>query len=193
MQQPRIALIIASIRTNRMGHKPAQWLHRLASQRSDLQVEIVDLKDYPLPLFDEVASNAYAPTQDPVGQRWQKKLAEFDGYVWITPEYNHAPPGAFKNALDFAFVEWNHKAVGFFGYGGVGAARAIEQLRLVAAELRMVSVVPSVHLAGADFLDVWQKGKDIATLTYLEETAHKMLNELVWWATVLKQARATGA
>lgn len=189
MDKPHIGIVIASIRTNRMGHKPAQWIFDLAKRRADLTVELVDLKDYPLPLFDEVASNAYAPTQNPVGQRWQRKLAEFDGYIWVTPEYNHAPPGAFKNALDFAFVEWNHKAVGFVGYGGVGAARAIEQLRLIAAELRMVSVVPSVHLAGADFLDVWQKGKDMKELAYLEEPATKMLDELVWWSRLLKAGR----
>ena len=90
-----------------------------------------------MPFFDEVASNAWAPSQNPVAQRWQKKVAEFDGYIFVTAEYNHGIPAALKNALDYAYPEWNKKAAAFVGYGAVGGARAVEQLRLVAAELQI--------------------------------------------------------
>ena len=96
--------------------------------------------DPPMPFFDEVASNAWAPSQDPSAQRWQKKVAGFDGYIFVTAEYNHGIPAVLKNALDYAYPEWNKKAAALVGYGSVGGARAIEHLRLVAAELQLATI-----------------------------------------------------
>ena len=189
MAQPKIAVIISSTRETRFGEKPAQWIYNLAAQRSDIDVEILDLRDFPLPFFDEVASNAWVPSQNEVAQRWQKKVAEYDGYIFVTAEYNRSITGVLKNALDYAYPEWNKKPAAFVGYGSVGAARAIEQLRLICVELQMAPTRTGVHIQGADFMAVWQQGKDIAELEYLQQNAATMLDELIWWTNALKTAR----
>jgi NAD(P)H-dependent FMN reductase len=189
MTKPKIGIIISSTRQTRFGDKPARWIYDLAASRGDIDVELLDLRDFPMPFFDEVASNAWAPTQNEVGQRWQKKVAEFDGFIIVAAEYNRAPTGVLKNALDYAYVEWNRKAVGFLGYGSVGAARAVEQLRTIAVELQMAPIRTGVHIQGADFMAVWQQGKDVSELTHLQPNVTAMLDELVWWTSALKTAR----
>jgi NAD(P)H-dependent FMN reductase len=189
MSKLKIAIIISTTRAARFGHKPAQWVKEFAAQRDDIETEILDLRDFPMPFFDEVATNAWAPTQNPVGQRWQKKVAEFDGYIFVTGEYNHGIPAVLKNALDYAYPEWNRKAAGFVGYGAVGGARAIEHLRLVAAELQMATIRAGVYIQGADFMAVWREGKDLKELSYLEAGVKEMLDQLVWWTKALKVAR----
>lgn len=194
MSKPKIAIIIGSTRDTRFGDKPAKWVYDIAATRDDVDVEIVDLKDWPLPFFNEVASNAWAPTQNEVGQRWQKKVGEFDGYVFVTAEYNRSIPAALKNALDFAYPEWNKKAAAVVGYGSVGGARAVEHLRTIAVELQMAPTRSGVHIQGADFFAAWQGGKDIRELAHLEPNIKGMLDELVWWTKALKTAReADGA
>jgi NAD(P)H-dependent FMN reductase len=189
MAKVKIGIIISTTRAARFGDKPAQWIKDIAAQRDDLSVEVLDLRDYPMPFFDEVASNAWVPSQSEVAQRWQKKVAEFDGYIVVTAEYNRGVPAVLKNALDYAYPEWNRKPVAFVGYGSVGAARAIEQLRLVAIELQMAPTRTGVHIQGADFMAVWKGGKAITELSYLRQNATDMLDQLVWWATALKAAR----
>ena len=189
MSKPRIAIVIGTTRAARFGHKPAQWVKDIAAQRDDMETEIVDLRDFPMPFFDEVASNAWAPTQNPVGQRWQKKIAEFDGYIFVTAEYNHGIPASLKNALDYAYPEWNKKAAAFVGYGAVGGARAIEHLRLVAAELQLATVRAAVYIQGADFMAVWKEGKDLKDIGYLQAGVKDMLDQLLWWTKALKTAR----
>ena len=125
MAKLKIAIVISTTRAARFGHKPAQWVHDIAAQRDDIETEIIDLRDFPMPFFDEVASNAWAPSQNPVAQHWQKKVAEFDGYIFVTAEYNHGIPAVLKNALDYAYPEWNKKAAGFVGYAV--AALLVEQ------------------------------------------------------------------
>ncbi|ACO45974.1 NAD(P)H-dependent oxidoreductase [Deinococcus deserti] len=186
---PKIAIIISSTRETRFADKPTEWFARFAKGRTDLDFEVVDLRDFPLPFFNEVASNAYVPSQNEVAQRWQQKVAEFDGYVIITAEYNRGPTAVLKNALDYSYVEWNRKPVAFVGYGSVGAARAIEQLRLIAVELQMAPIRTGVHIQGADFFAVWQQGKDLNELTHLEPGVQAMLEELAWWTKALKTAR----
>ena len=192
MSKPKIAIIISSTRDVRFGEKPAKWIHEFASKRDDMEVEVVDLRDFPLPFFNEVASNAWAPTQNEVGQRWQKKIGEFDGYIFITAEYNRSITGALKNALDFAYPEWNKKAAAYVGYGSVGGARAVEHLRNISVELQMAPTRTGVHIQGADFMAVWQQGKDIHELTHLDANVTTMLDELAWWSKALKTARAAG-
>lgn len=189
MSERKIAIIISTTRAARFGHKPAQWVQGIAAQRDDIETQIVDLRDFPMPFFDEVSTNAWAPTQNPVGQRWQKKIAEFDGYIFVTAEYNHGIPAVLKNALDYAYPEWNKKSAAFIGYGAVGGARAIEHLRLVAAELQMATIRTGVYIQGADFMAVWKEGKDLKDIGYLQAGVKDMLDQLVWWTKALKAAR----
>jgi NAD(P)H-dependent FMN reductase len=189
MAKVKIGIIISTTRAARFGDKPAQWIKDIASQRNDLTVEVLDLRDYPMPFFDEAASNAWVPSQDEIAQRWQKKVAEFDGYIFVTAEYNRGVPAVLKNALDYAYPEWNKKPAAFVGYGSVGAARAIEQLRLIAIELQMAPTRTGVHIQGADFMAVWKGAKEITELSYLQQNATDTLDQLVWWANALKTAR----
>ncbi|WP_117191181.1 NADPH-dependent FMN reductase [Rhizobium terrae] len=189
MAKPKIAIIITSTRDVRFGEKPARWIYETASQRDDMDFEIVDLRDFPLPFFNEKASNAWVPTENEVGQAWQKKIAEFDGYIFIVAEYNRSITGVLKNALDYSYKEWNRKPAAAVGYGSVGGARAVEHLRNIAVELQMAPTRPGVHIQGADFFAVWQQGKDLKELTHLEAGVKTMLDDLSWWATALKTAR----
>jgi NAD(P)H-dependent FMN reductase len=190
MTKPRIAIIISSTRPTRFGHKPAEWIHKIASARSDLTTEIIDLRDFPLPFFEEVASNAWAPTKNPVGQAWQKKIGQYDGYIFVSAEYNRSIPAVLKNALDYAYPEWNRKPAAYVGYGSVGGARAIEQLRLMSVELQMAPTRTGVHIQGADFMALVKGEKTFEDLAYLQQNASTMLDELVWWAKALTAARA---
>ena len=193
MAKAKIAIIIGTTRAARFGDKPAKWIYGIASQRDDMAVELVDLRDYPMPFFDEAASNAWAPSKNEVALRWQKKVAEFDGYIFVTAEYNRGISAVLKNAIDYAYPEWNKKTAAYVGYGSVGAARAIEQLRLVNVELQMAPMRTGVHIQGADFMAVWQQGKNISELTYLQQNAKDMLDQLVWWTNALKTAREADA
>jgi NAD(P)H-dependent FMN reductase len=189
MANPKIAIIIGSTRDVRYGIKPAQWIYDIASKRGDMDVELVDLRDFPLPFFNEKASNAWVPTENEVGQRWQKTVAAFDGYIFITAEYNRSITAALKNALDFSYPEWNRKPAAVVAYGSVGGARAAEHLRTIAVELQMAPTRRGVHIQGADFMATWQQGKSLTELPHLEPIAKEMLDELVWWANALKAAR----
>lgn len=189
MKTPKIAIIISSTRQTRFGEKPAQWVYEIAAQRNDMEVELLDLRDYPMPFFDEVASNAWAPSTNEVAQRWQQKVAEFDGYLFITAEYNRSIPAVLKNAIDYAYPEWNRKAASFVGYGSVGGARAVEHLRQICVELQMAPTRTGVHIQGADFMAVWQQGKNLTEIEYLQTNAKNMLDELAWWTKALKTAR----
>jgi NAD(P)H-dependent FMN reductase len=193
MAKVKIGIIISTTRAARFGDKPARWIKGIAAQRDDLIVEVLDLRDYPMPFFDEAASNAWVPSQNEVAQRWQKKVAEFDGYIFVTAEYNRGVPAVLKNALDYAYPEWNKKPAAFVGYGSVGAARAIEQLRLIAIELQMAPTRTGVHIQSADFMAVWKGGKEITELSYLQQNATDMLDQLIWWANALKAAREPAA
>ena len=190
MSKPKIAVIIGTTRATRFGEKPAKWIHGVAAARGDMDLELVDLRDYPMPFFDEPATNAWMPSKNEVALRWQKKIAEFDGYIFVTAEYNRGVPGVLKNALDYAYPEWNRKPAAYVGYGSVGAARSIEHLRLICIELQMAPMRTGVHIQGTDFMAVWQQGKDISELSYLQPNSKSMLDELQWWASALMVARA---
>ena len=190
MAKPRIAIIISTTRATRFGEKAAKWIHGIAAARTDMSFELIDLREYPMPFFDEVASNMWTPSKNEVAQRWQKKVAEFDGYIFVTAEYNRGVPAVLKNALDYAYPEWNRKPAAYVGYGSVGAARSIEHLRLICVELQMAPTRTGVHIQGADFMAAYQQGKDIKELTYLEKNSKDMLDELHWWASALKVARS---
>ena len=188
-QLPHIGIVIGSTREGRFADKPAQWFHGIASQRTDVSAELIDLRDYPMPFFDEALSPAWAPVKNEAAQRWAQKLATLDGLVVITAEYNHGPTAVLKNAFDYAYKEFARKPIGFVGYGGVGAARAVEQLRLVATELQMAPVRNAVHMGMVEFLGVWQQGKNFEDYPHLAQSAKGLLDDMAWWAKALKTAR----
>ena len=118
----RIGIILGSTRPNRNGEQVATWVYDIASRRSDADFELVDLRDYPLPHLDEPLPPAMGQYQGEHTKAWSDKIASFDGFVMVTPEYNHSTSGVLKNAIDYLFAEWNNKAVGSVSYGGVGGA-----------------------------------------------------------------------
>lgn len=127
--KPKIAIIIGSTRPTRFADKPAQWILKQVQARDDIDVEIVDLRDHPLPFFDEAASNAYAPSQSAEAVRWQKTVGRYDGYIFVVAEYNRSITGVLKNALDQSYVEWARKPFTAIAYGTAGGSRALEHLR----------------------------------------------------------------
>jgi NAD(P)H-dependent FMN reductase len=194
MSKLKIAVIIGSTRDTRFGDKPAQWILDLAKQRPELDVELVDLKSFDLPLFNEAASNAWAPSSDARAVAWQKKIGEFDGYIVIAAEYNRSITGALKNAFDQAYVEWNNKAIGFVGYGSVGGARAIEHARLIAVELQMANTRSAVHIGGSDFMPILYGQKTLADIEQnILPSAKDMLDQLTFWTRAAKDARLAAA
>jgi NAD(P)H-dependent FMN reductase len=194
--KPRIALIIGSTRPTRFADKPAQWMLKQAKARDDMEVEVLDLRDHPLPFFSEVATNLRAPSQDPEAVRWQQAVGKFDGYIFVVAEYNHSITAVLKNALDQAYKEWNRKPFTAIGYGGVGAGRAVEHLRGIGVELQMVSTRSAVHIGGSDFMAVFpmRGNKAIEEIEAgLLPAATAALDELVWWAKATMAARAAAA
>ncbi len=193
MAKPKIAIIVSSTRPTRFADIPTAWIKAQAEARGDMEVEVLDLRDYPMPFFDEVASNAWAPTQNEVAVKWQKKLAEFDGYIFVVAEYNRSITGALKNALDQAYVEWAKKPAGIVAYGSVGGTRAAEHLRLIAVELQMVPVRNGVHIGGGDFFKVHPGFGGSGNLADIEgsigASATAMLDDMAWWAKATMAAR----
>jgi len=190
MSKPRIGIVISTTRMGRFADKPVEWLWNLVSRRTDMEFEIVDLRSYPLPFFDEPMSPAWGAPKNEVAQRWGKKVVKLDGFIFVTAEYNHGVPAVLKNALDYAYKEFNRKPAAYVGYGGVGAARSVEQLRLINVELQMVPLRASVHIGGTDFIGMFMHGKTFADSPHLEPAAQAMLDELAWWVRALKAARA---
>ncbi|UXS03241.1 NADPH-dependent FMN reductase [Agrobacterium tumefaciens] len=191
--RPKIAIIIGSTRPTRLADKPAQWMLKQAQAIGDIDVEIVDLRDHDLPFFDEMASNLWMPSQNPEAIRWQETIGRFDGYIFVVAEYNHSITGALKNALDQAYKEWNRKPFTAIGYGGVGAARAVEHLRAIGTELQMVSTRSAVHIAGGDFMAIMPRGGDKAIEDIeanLLHSAKAALEELIWWAKATMAAKS---
>ncbi|MFD2174055.1 NADPH-dependent FMN reductase [Rhodobacter lacus] len=192
-QALKIAVILSSTRPTRLADKPATWFLDFAkAQHPEIAFELVDLRDYDLPFFDEVASNAWAPSQSAEAVKWQKKVGEFDGYIFVTAEYNHSITGVLKNALDQAYVEWGKKPMGAVGYGGLGAGRAIEHLRAIAVELQMVPVRNAVHIGGGDFMAISPMGQNAEMSTiapHIEGSAKALLDDIAWWGAATKAAR----
>lgn len=187
-----IQVILGSTRPNRVSEKVGRWIAGQAKKRKEFKVEILDLRDYPLPFFNEPMppSMLKGKYSDEVAAKWVKKVAEGDAYIIIAPEYNHGYPAVLKNALDYPYFEWNNKPVGFVSYGSVAGARSVEQLRQVIVELRMVPIRDSVQISGvAQAFDEKGEPKDAS----LNEYAGKFLDQVAWWAKSLKDARKKAA
>jgi NAD(P)H-dependent FMN reductase len=191
--KPKIAIIIGSTRKTRFADKPAQWMLKQMQARDDMDVELVDLRDFDLPLFDEPASNMWMPSADPRAVAWQKKMGEYDGYVFVVAEYNRSITGALKNALDQAYVEWAHKPMSAIAYGSVGGTRALEHLRLIAVELQMVPTRNAVHIGMGDFFKIHPLGSN-APIEEIEgnlaNAVKATLDDMAWWAKATMAARA---
>ena len=186
----RIGIILGSTRPNRNGEQVAKWVYDIASRRSDAEFELVDLRDYPLPHLDEPLPPSMGQYQNEHTRQWADKIASFDGFVIVTPEYNHSTSGVLKNAIDFLYAEWNNKAVGFVSYGGVGGARAAEHLRLVAAELQMADVRQQVALS---LLTEFENFSVFKPGDYNAAALDTLLDQVVAWSTALAPLRQPAA
>lgn len=188
---PRIQVILGSTREGRAGDKVARWFVDLAAQRSDVEIELVDLRDFPLPFFDSPVSPKRALSDDPRVRAWAAKVDEADGYVFVTPEYNYGYPAVLKNAVDHIYYQWNDKPVGFVGYGGVaGGIRAVQQLRQVVVELGLAQVrtqvlIPKVFAAFDD------AGQPVDAMH--AKTAAALLDEVADWARMFQARRDAAA
>ncbi|HEX8891310.1 MAG TPA: NAD(P)H-dependent oxidoreductase, partial [Pyrinomonadaceae bacterium] len=143
----RIGIILGSTRPNRNGEAVAKWVDEIAQKRTDAEFELIDIKDFNLPLLDEPIPPSMGQYSKEHTKAWAAKIGSFDAFVFVTPEYNHGTSGALKNAIDFLFKEWNNKAAGFVGYGSAGGVRAVESLRLVMGELMIADVRAQVQLS----------------------------------------------
>ena len=183
----RVAIIIGSTRPGRNGEAVARWVHDLASKRTDSEYELVDIADFNLPLLDEPVPPAMGQPTHQHTKDWAAKIASFDAYVFVTPEYNHAPSGALKNAIDYLYAEWNDKAAGFVGYGADGAVRAVEHLRQISANLKLADVRAQVSLSlFNDFKNFSEFAPDDRHLGAVTE----LLDQVVAWGGALKTLRA---
>ncbi|HUN35259.1 MAG TPA: NAD(P)H-dependent oxidoreductase [Trebonia sp.] len=182
----RIGIILGSTRPNRNGEQVARWVYEIASRRSDAEFELVDLRDYPLPHLDEPLPPSLGQYQNEHTRQWADKIASFDGFVFVTPEYNHSTSGVLKNAIDYLFAEWNNKAVGFVSYGGVGGARAAEHLRLVVGELQMADVRQQVTLS---LLTDFENFSVFKPNDYSAGTLGVLLDQVIAWSTALAPLR----
>ena len=188
-----IALIVGSTRPNRFADKVVDWVRTAAKGRTDLQLATLDLRDYELPFLQEPVPPSMTGGRytHPAAEAWRQGLGRFDAYIAIAPEYNHGPTAVLKNALDSAFVEWNKKPIAFVGYGGVGGARAIEQLRGTAIELQMAPIRAEVNIARDSYLGVLMQGQTLMSYDHLNKSLAILFDQIAWWGRALKTARNT--
>ncbi|HEY0665648.1 MAG TPA: NAD(P)H-dependent oxidoreductase [Gallionella sp.] len=182
----RIAIIIGSTRPGRKADSVARWVHEIAKKRGDAEYEIVDIKDYNLPLLDEPVPPSQGKYSQPHTKTWAAKIATYDAFVFVTPEYNHGTSATLKNAIDFLYAEWNNKAAGIVSYGSIGGARAAEHLRLVMGELQIADVRAQVMLSL--FTD-FENFTAFKPATMHEKSVNTMLDQLVAWGGALKTLR----
>lgn len=187
----KVGLIVGSTRPQRFADIPVRWLKEGAAARRDFELEVLDLRDHPLPMFEEPVPPAQTGGvySSPAAEAWRRKIGEYDAFIVTAAEYNHGPTAVLKNALDSAFLEWNRKPIAFVGYGGVGGARAIEQLRGIAIELQMAPIRAEVNIAMEPFLGILTQGKSLDDYDYLVRSRGVLFDQIVWWGHALKAAR----
>lgn len=184
----RIAIIIGSTRPNRVGEAVAHWVYDRATRRSDAEFELVDIRDYDLPLLDEPLPPSLNQYTQEHTRAWAAKIGSFDAFVFVTAEYNHGIPGALKNAIDFIYAEWNNKAAGFVSYGSALGARSVEHLRGVMAELQIADVRAQVMLSL--FTD-FENMRDFKPHPRNEEPLATLFDQVIAWGGALKKLRET--
>jgi NAD(P)H-dependent FMN reductase len=183
----KVAIIIGSTRPGRKAEAVAKWVHEHAAKRTDAEYELVDIQDYNLPLLDEPVPPSMGKYSKDHTKKWAAKIAEFDAYVFVTPEYNHGIPAALKNAIDFLYAEWNNKVAGFVAYGSALGARSVEQLRLVMGELQVADVRAQVMLSLATDFENYAVFKPAERHV---QTLGTVFEQVVSWGTALKTVRA---
>lgn len=182
----KIGIIVGSTRPGRKAAAVAKWAHEILKSRNDAEFEIVDIQDYKLPLLDEPMPPLMGQYSKPHTKAWAAKIGSLDGFVFVTPEYNHGTSGALKNAIDFLFREWNDKAAGFIGYGSAGGVRAVESLRLVMGEVKVAPVRAQVMLSlYTDF----EHFTTFKPQEHHDKTVHAMADDLVAWTGAMKALR----
>jgi len=181
----KIGIIIGSTRPGRVGKIVADWVYEMSKARDDAEYELIDIKDYDLPLLDEPKQAAAQEYSKEHTKKWSAKINEFDGYIFVTPEYNHSTSAALKNALDFLYNEWTNKAVGFVSYGSVGGSRAVEALRLIMAQFKVADVREQVMFFLADDLE----NGVLKPKPRHEKSVNTLFTQVVAWSTALKTLR----
>jgi NAD(P)H-dependent FMN reductase len=182
----KIAVILGSTRPGRNGEAVAKWVYEIARKRPDAEVELIDLKEVNLPLLDEPVPPSMGQYSKPHTKAWAARIDSFDGFVFVTPEYNHGTSAALKNAIDFLYKEWNNKAAGFVSYGSAGGARAVEHLRLVMGELQVADVRAQVLLSLFSDFENFSVFKPHARH---EASVHAMLDQVIAWSGALQPLR----
>jgi NAD(P)H-dependent FMN reductase len=191
-----ISVIVGSTREGRFSEKPAKWILQHLKTRKDVDARLLDLRDFPMPFFDQAATPAMPgrpPYKNEVVQKWTAAIAQSDGFVFVTPEYNYGPSAVLKNAIDWVYPEWNRKAVAFVSYGSAMGVRSVQQLRQTMTELQLAPIRSSVHIPVATLWAHYQGGDVNAGLAELGKTAEAMIDDLLWWTTALKRARASAS
>jgi NAD(P)H-dependent FMN reductase len=189
-----ISVIVGSTRTGRFSEKPAQWIFEHLKKRPGVEARLLDLREFPMPFFDQPMTPAmpgHAPYEDANVKRWTTAIAESDGFVFVTPEYNYGPSAVLKNAIDWVYPEWNRKAAAYVSWGSAMGVRAVQQLREVAVELQLASVRSAVHIPLPALMAHFTGGDVPAALSELDKPAEALIDDLLWWTTALKKARGT--
>jgi len=189
----RISVIVGSTREARFSEKPAHWMLRHLGKREGVEARLLDLRDFPMPFFDDPtppSRRGRPPYAHETVKRWTAEIAAADGFVFVTPEYNHGLPAVLKNAIDWVYPEWHRKAAAFVSYGSAGGARAVEQLRQVVAEVGLAQSRFAVHVPIATLMAHFQGGDVDKGLSELDRPANALIDDLLWWTTTLKTARA---
>jgi NAD(P)H-dependent FMN reductase len=184
--QLKVGIILGSTRPNRVGEAVAKWVHGLAAARNDATYELVDLKDYDLPLLDEPIPPSQGKYSQAHTKKWAATIDTFDAFVFVTPEYNHSTSGALKNAIDFLYKEWNNKAAGFVSYGSASGVRAVEHLRLIMAELQIADVRAQVMLS---LMTDFENYSTFKPAPQHEKTVKQMLDQVLAWGAALRSVR----
>jgi NAD(P)H-dependent FMN reductase len=183
----RIAIVTGSTRPGRHSEAVAKWVLDNAQRRDDAQFDLVDIADYGLAQLDEMMPASMGAYSQPHTHRWADTIASFDGFIFVTPEYNHSTSGALKNAIDFLYAEWNNKAAGFVSYGAAGGTRAVEHLRLIMAELQIADVRAQVALSlMADFTNF----TEFTPQDHHVEALTPLFDQVVSWSTALAGIRS---
>jgi NAD(P)H-dependent FMN reductase len=186
MAQLKIGIIVGTTRPGRHADAVAKWVLERASKRTNAAFEIVDLADFHLPVLDEPMPPSLGKYSKEHTKKWAEKIATFDGFVFVTPEYNHSVPGSLKNAIDFVYAEWNDKAAGIVSYGTGGGVRAAEHLRQILGELQVADVRSSVLLSLFDDFEHFQAFKPRPAV---DPSLEAMLDQLLAWSGALKTLR----
>lgn len=182
----KVAIILGSTRPERNGEGVAKWVYDTARKRNDAEFELVDIRDFNLPLLDEPIPPSQGKYSKQHTKAWAAKIDSFDAFVFVTAEYNHGIPGALKNAIDFLYNEWNNKVAGFVSYGSAGGVRAVETLRQVMAELQVATVRSQVALSL--FTD-FENFSTFRPAAHHEKSLNTMLDQVIAWGGALKNLR----